>query len=131
MIAWLMTNWLTQIATVAFAIWFARGVWKATMRPRLTYVSHQEVKGHGTLLTVKRQELLPPWRMLEETWLLPGKSYYDQTAIRESDGSKIWWDRVLTIGSSNLCHQLYGLHAIKLARDAETDELLKQEARPN
>lgn len=124
MIAWLMTNWMTQLATVVFAIWFARGVWKATMRPRLTYVSHQEVKGHGWFLTVRRQQLLPPFLRVEETWHLTSLDHYYSTTTRVSDG------HVLT-DRTDLEKSLCRLVAIAKARDAETDELLKQEARPN
>lgn len=123
MIAWLMTNWMTQLATIAFATWFARGVWKATMRPRLTYVSHSKVEGHGWFLTVRRQHLLPPFMCVEETWHLHDLSGYGTTA-RVSDGHELT-DR------TDLRHSLANLVLAARARDAETDELLKQEARPN
>jgi hypothetical protein len=121
MISWLLTNWITQSLWLLAAIWFANGLRKAVMRPRVTYVTHSNLQGHGTLLTVKRQELLPPWRTLDETWLLVS-SRDNKTATRESDGKSLedgWLD---TIGSP-LTRRFHALVAVHEARAKETETL--------
>jgi hypothetical protein len=123
-IAWLLSSWMGQLAFAVFAIWFARGVWKATMRPRLTYVSHSEVKGHGWFITVRRQELIPPWRTIEETWLTDSLSVSNSTLTRVGDG-KVLYD------FGPLSRSLLQLIVVARARDAETEQILKPEARPN
>jgi hypothetical protein len=121
MIAWLLTSWIGQIAAVVFAAWFLHGLWKATMRPRVTLVSYTELKERTQcLLAVRRNELLPPWRTLEETWLLEVRSWY---CVRESDGRRI------TSGNSGLAESLHGLWDFAQARAAETDELIADEKR--
>jgi hypothetical protein len=129
-IAWLMTNWVTQLVWVVFAAWFARGVWKATMRPRLTYVEHSEVtKGErATILTVKRIQRLPPWRTLKETWVLIGKFGYYDCAIRESDGLRVSTNNDVWGG---VVQQLYGMREVLRVREAETEQLSAPERRPN
>jgi hypothetical protein len=119
MISWLLTNWLTQILCVLAALWFANGLRKAIMRPRVTHVTHSEVEGHGTLLTVKRQELLPPWRTLDETWLLVGR----YSATREKDGKSLDGDPFTLTGGSHLQQNLHGLLAVQEARAKETETL--------
>jgi hypothetical protein len=66
MILW----WLTKLAVGIFAAWFLRGVYAAVCRPRLTYRSHELLKDKRMFITVDRQEVLPPWRSLRETWLV-------------------------------------------------------------
>ncbi len=115
MISWLLTNWITQILWLLAAIWFANGLRKAVMRPRVTYVTHSEIDGHGTLLTVKRQELLPPWRTLEEVWLLEGAP--KRACTRELDGLELRYKH------SDLAERLFGLLTVQEARAKETETL--------
>ena len=127
MIGWLLTNWASQIALVVFAAWFLNGLRKAILRPRIAYVMHSDVKGE-TLLTVRRQERLPPWRLLEETWLLlPDGRHH---CIREGDGKQI---QGYNPGGfdSELAYQLHGLASVKRVRDQETAEVLKERPSAN
>lgn len=115
-------NWLL----LPLAVWFARGLWVATQRPLLKLVSVSKVSDTAKLVTVKRQQLAPPWMLLDEVYLLRQKirdprykyleEYLEPAAFRESDGSKA--DKDLT-----LC--LVGLCAVQEAREAETEELSK------
>jgi hypothetical protein len=118
MIAWLLTGPPGQIVALVFAGWFLNGLRKAVMKPRLTYASHQFVPHQGYFLTVKRQELLPPWRTLDETWFLdkPSPSKKTTACTRESDG----W----TLPNCSLDTVLIHLLLVKLARDAETERLV-------
>lgn len=131
MIDWLLFGLPGQIALCVFAAWFGWGVWKAVMRPRLVYISHVELKhGKGKLLTVKRQQLLPPWLVKEETWLL---APYGKAATREGDGESVA-DGGYSHNSrqAGLARALHGVWEVAVARSAETDELLRDEkARAN
>lgn len=80
-----MTFWLLRIALTAFALWFLRGLWVATQRPRLAYRSHETLAKKRMFITVDRQELLPPWRLLRETWLVSLHTTSD-FPTREGDG---------------------------------------------
>jgi hypothetical protein len=128
-IAWLLSSWIGQLAAVVFAAWFLRGLWKATMRPRLTYISssfaRKEHERREYLVSVKRQELLPPWRTLEETWLvvIAPKGTADWCA-REGDGKFLPQNDKLSV-------RLRALVRLAKARESETEELLKAERRPN
>ena len=118
MIAWVMTNWMTQLAAVVFACWLARGVVVALWRPRLTYSSHSRVeKKKGDFLTVKRQQLLPPWLQVQEVWWVPD-SRREFCCVRESDGYH-------APDKSELELQLHGLMQMANTRSAETEELSK------
>jgi hypothetical protein len=87
MLTWLLTNGIT-VSAIAFAIWFLNGLRKAVFKPRVVYVSHQDIPGEGTLMTVKRQQLIPPWSQIEETWLL-SRGLLDDTATRAPDGAQL------------------------------------------
>lgn len=87
MIPWLFTNWLSQLAALVAAVWLLNGLRKAVFKPRVTYVSHIPVPGDGYMLTVKRQQLLPPWLTVTETWRLTSLDHYGCRATRESDCS--------------------------------------------
>lgn len=125
MIGWILSSWIGQVAFVVFAIWFARGLWKAAMRPRLTLVDVGErLDHHGTFVTVNRLEYLPPWRTFKgEVWLL-----YSDYALRESDGLKV--DGYSTMWSG-VVQELRALVEVRRARDFETEKLTKDERRPN
>lgn len=126
MIAWLLlTNWASQIAWVIFGAWFLNGLRKAIMRPRVTYVAHVAVNDHGTLVTVRRQELIPPWRTLDEVWLL-GVYGGGKSAIRESDGKCLMDGDRDDIGSP-LARRLHALVRVQKARAKETENVLKDE----
>lgn len=125
-VAWLLFGWPGQIALCVFAAWFAWGAWKAVMRPRLTYISHTALERKDSvygkaLLTVKRQQLLPPFLAKEETWLIDPP----HECIREHDG-----EAVNCGGYGNrkaLAACLIGCLKVARARQQETDELLKDE----
>lgn len=130
MIAWLLFGLPGQIAAFGFATWLLWGVWKATMRPRLVYVSHTKLDKDRTfcksLLTVRRQQLLPPFLVKEETWLIDPP----HDCIRENDGEAV----------NAGCHGhrralagcLLGCLKVAEARQKETEELMAdQKARAN
>jgi hypothetical protein len=79
-----MTWWLTKVGALVFAIWFLRGLWVATQRPRLKVLSHEDLGKDGIFVTVMRQQLLPPWLSVRETWLVPDSR--ENCPMRESDG---------------------------------------------
>jgi hypothetical protein len=76
-----MLSWATMVAAAVAAVWFLRGLWVATQRPRLSYRSH-ELTTAGVFITVDRQQLLPPWLNRRETWLLIGDSAYRENEAR-------------------------------------------------
>jgi hypothetical protein len=81
MTTWLLSfgwNWLL----VPVAIWFLRGVYRAMATPRVKLITFTEVKALY-LVDIKRQQLLPPWRCVHETWLVDP---YRPSATREGDG---------------------------------------------
>lgn len=95
MISWLLTSWPGQALALVAALWFLNGLRKAMFKPSLTYISHQVAKragwnGHdGYFVTVERQQLLPPWLLVKETWFvnMAGTRYPSLVeATRESDG---------------------------------------------
>lgn len=102
MTAWLLTNPISYLCYLAAFLWFANGLRKAVFKPRVTYVSHQEVSGGGYLLTVKRQQLLPPWLAVQETWLLTSLSRALGRAFRESDGKVLEYTDLNTKLQGNL-----------------------------
>jgi hypothetical protein len=129
-IGWLLTSWPGQIAIVLFAAWFLRGLWKATMRPRVKLVSWSRLdRGKYSkseyLVTVVRNELLPPWRTLEEAWLV-GETHRGPCATRESDGRKI--EQGITFPSP-LALNLKGLCEVAEAREQETADLIADDPR--
>lgn len=121
-------NWLL----VPVLTWFARGVWVAWTRPRLKYRLHHKVKS-GYLLSVTRQELMPPWRALEETYLVPPSQRisFEGCVSREADGWVVPREIRNKGYSSEAWHQsgyelrLRACLAVALARDEETEELAK------
>lgn len=124
-IAWLMVN-IGSIAVIVFNVWFARGLWVATQRPRIKYIEHSHVKDRGYLLTVDRQQLLPPWLLVSrETWLIPERGYggINTAPVRESDGARAW-DSLNSIESS-LAQRLRGALEVAEAREAELAGLCK------
>lgn len=127
MTAWALSfgwNWML----VPVAIWFLNGLRKALLNPRIRL--HAMTKaGNGHLVVVTRQELLPPWRQLRETWFLTKHPHYgspqDGGAYREGDGRfeghvPGYWTLGSTLGSA-----LFGAMLVAKAREAETEELSK------
>ncbi len=128
MIAWILFGLPGQIAGCVFAAWLAWGVWKAVMRPRLTYISHSPIGDEDrlyakALLTVKRQQLLPPWLVKEETWLIEPP----HGAVREHDGEAVSF--AYDGRRKGLATCLIGCLKVARARKQETDELLKDDPR--
>jgi hypothetical protein len=119
MISWLLTNWLTQTLWVLAALWFVNGLRKAILKPRVTYVTHSKVEGHGSLLTVRRQQLLPPWLTVEETWLVGAHGNW---ATRESDGRRLS-SACSEDDGHGLLTKLEGLLTVQAARAKETETL--------
>lgn len=119
MTAWLLSfgwNWLL----VPVVIWFAHGICVAWARPRLTYCSHTKTKV-GIIVRLKRQELLPPWRELDEEWVLTNER--NHTCTRLTDGYSV--ADVIDCRGFGLWSHLRGLMTSVAARDAETEELSK------
>lgn len=125
MIAWLLTNTLAKLAYLLVGLWLANGVRKALFKPRLKLISVSKSKA-GTFVEVERQQLLPPWLVFKETWFHSLDVYGDSRFRRETDGVSLDADR---FGPVQLERQLAYLLAMNLAREAETDELLKEERR--
>jgi hypothetical protein len=109
--------WLARIAGSAFAIWFLRGLWVASQRPRLTYRSHEVVKA-GMFITVDRQQLVPPWLSERETWLV--HSFGPPT--REGDGYQARDDYG---NCTSLGHRIKALKVTIEARDEQLREISK------
>lgn len=77
MTAWLLSfgwNWLL----VPVAIWWLNGLRKVWLLPRIRVLEVSKFSGGGQLVRIERQELVPPWRLLKETWV-------------RSDGSRSAW----------------------------------------
>jgi hypothetical protein len=118
MTAWLLSfgwNWLL----VPVAAWFLNGLRKALFVPRVRLLQHTK-SGPGFLVTLRRQQLLPPWQNLTETWyVLEAK----KDCVREGDGrhengDNANWD-------SNLALRICCALRVAKARETETEELLK------
>jgi hypothetical protein len=128
MTAWALSfgwNWLL----VPVAIWFVNGLRKAALNPRIRLHSFTRA-GKGHLVEVTRQELLPPWRQLRETWFLHEHPQYkanpyDGQATREGDGRTCSCVPGYMSLSSCLGEALFGALRVAKARDAETEELAK------
>lgn len=122
-----MTSWALSFGwnwvLVPVAIWFVNGLRKALLNPRVKYCSHTSAGHLGKLVIVRRQELLPPWRTLDETWLID-----DRKAVRDGDGWTVFpagqFDAFI-FPSEQVFHRLQGLLRIISARDVETEELSK------
>lgn len=107
-------NWLL----VPVGIWFLNGARKALLKPRVRYLSHSDVSSRGSLVTVERQELLPPWRTLIETYLVRSGHY----PVRESDGHICCnFDG----DTDSLGRRLEGILQVAKFRQIETEELSK------
>lgn len=115
-------NWLL----IPVGIWFALGLRRALRNPRIQYVDHSEV-GNNHLITIRRQEWLPPWRNLTETWHVINYSYhYDTILTREGDGLIYSNASVLDFG---LFHRIRGALRVGIARRKETEGMLREEPR--
>ena len=115
----MLTEWLLKLSWnylfIPVGVWFLRGVWVASTRPRIKYVEHTVLSEQLTLFRVVRQERLPPWRALEETWLLDTR--YGR-ATRESDGKMV--DR-----SNDMYRSLFGHEEMQRAKAQEIEQLTK------
>ena len=117
MILWLISNYAAQAAYVVGAVWFLNGLRKALWKPRVQYLEHAAA-GQQTLIKIRRQQRLPPWRSLVETWLINGNEI-----IREGDGYVLpqpaygtpWWE-------DSLWTAIRGCLIVAKARKLETEE---------
>lgn len=109
-------NWLL----VPVAVWFLRSLYVVMQRPRIRYLAHTKAQRGRYFLTVERQQRLPPWLAVKETWLVDpsGKAI----CTREVDGK---CEGGFDARHSFLGDRLISCLNIALARDAETEELLK------
>lgn len=108
-------NWLL----VPVAIWFLNGLRKALTNPRIKLITHTRVgSAHSDtfIVDLRRQQLLPPWRNVHESWLV---AMSRPSATREGDGRhedgyehKFPWPSVLA-------NQINGALKVSLARDEE------------
>jgi hypothetical protein len=117
--AWLLSfgwNWVL----IPAAAWFARGVYIAWTRPWLKCVSVSKLKGDRALVTVMRQERLPPWRRIEETWYVGTRQdmWGDRTARAHREGDGV-------AASTELSAAISGIVLVAIAREQETEELAK------
>jgi hypothetical protein len=117
-IGWLVFGWPGQVALVVFTAWFLNGLRKVFFKPRLVYVEHQRVT-EGSIVSVRRQELWPPWRVLDERWL-----------VNSSQGSSRLGDGAFVSTRHDLCRALV---ALIIAHDAEQEltERLGHEDKPS
>ena len=133
MIAWILSNSLSQLLWLALGLYAVNGVRKALFKPRLRVISFSKTKA-GEFVETERQQLLPPWLTIKETWMAePNQTYrHDYSTykftdyLRESDGVAMSSGRFKLIGHP-LSLQLTAALSVKKAREAETDELLKEE----
>jgi len=114
------------VALAIFAAWFAWGLLRAIKNPRVKYVSHATLSGNlrgKSLLTVRRQQLLPPWLIREETWLVD-----DHGAIREGDGAQALTPDLsaVFVNGGWLFLHLIGCLRVAEAREQETEEVLSK-----
>lgn len=123
-VAWvvMLTPSLWKFAAAAAGLWFGRGIYIAYTRPRLRLIDARKVTEHEVVLMVKRQELLPPWRLLEETW-----ATYDaegpmsiRVAIREDGWLQQGGDQYHATG---LGKQLCNLSRISRTKQADLEKL--------
>jgi hypothetical protein len=112
MIAWLMTNWLESI----IGLWLLNGLRKAVMKPRIRIVRLAKANGE-TFVDTERQQLLPPWLTIKETWQKVRVDYHTDF-VRASDGVLLSADR---FGPVHLHRQLARLVDIAEAK-AKADE---------
>jgi hypothetical protein len=127
MITWIVANGM-QIGGVVFAVWFLNGLRKAIFKPRITYVSHVVIGNKGYFLTVKRQQLLPPWLLVEETWHLDDLGPFP-VATRTSDGAcggkEFLRDRLVSTMKMRLLKEQADANAIaELDREMAREEKL-------
>lgn len=83
MTTWVLSfgwNWLL----VPVLVWFLNGLRKATLNQRTRLVSAHEAGG-VLRLEIDRQEMLPPWRTVRETWIT-SKLEMHEAWTRLSDG---------------------------------------------
>lgn len=109
-------NWLL----VPAAVWFVRGVYVAWTRPWLRCVSVSKAGKDSVLISVERQERMPPWRLLKETYAIgvARDHWGDRNALahREGDGWR---------AHDSLSAALHGILIVSDARERETEELSK------
>jgi hypothetical protein len=118
---WLIVNFWPWVL-VPVAIWLLRGLWVATQRPRVWYLHHSKAGRLGRLVTVRRQQLLPPWLQVTETWFVPNDGTFMK---REGDG-KAAMTRVYGHDyESELGSLIRGALTVGEARAAELEELAK------
>ncbi len=117
MTSWIFSfgwNWLLG----PVAIWFLNGLRKAVLKPRVRYLSHSIV-GSDALVTIERQELLPPWRTLVESYLVrPGHH-----PCRESDGHTC--KSIMDNDTTGLGERIEAVLMVAKVRTKETEELSK------
>lgn len=125
-----MTHWIISFglnwALVPVAVWFLYGLKKVLLNPwfKLNFVTKTK---NGYFLNVTRQEFLPPWRQVKETWLLCKHPYYreknDMIAIRKEDGKKKPCVPGYSLLSSFTGERLNNLLIVSLAEEEETQDL--------
>jgi hypothetical protein len=110
-------NWLL----VPVAIWFLNGLRKAFLNPRIKVLTFTKVPD-GYLVNLNRQQLLPPWLMRQETWLV---DRYRPSATREGDGRYEDGYENRFPAPSGLACNIAGALRVAIAREQETEELSK------
>lgn len=102
---------------VPVGIWLLNGLRKALLHPWIRFLDFSETS-LGVLVTVVRQEHLPPWRQLTETYLLPPEK--DAFVTREVDGYVCSYEGK----HSALGRRLRAAFRVAKARKMETDGLV-------
>jgi hypothetical protein len=119
---WFFTNYGMQLLYLGGGLWLLNGLRKAVFKPRLQYVSHQAIKGDGHMVTLKRQQLLPPWMTVEETWHVP---YIGPvTDITRQDGKAL--NYMNTIGTAETLRAgIVGLLKMRLLKEKSDKQAIK------
>lgn len=120
---WFFTNWIAQVVYLLAGLWFLNGLRKVFFKPRIKIVSFTRTKA-GEFVDVERQQLAPPWLTLKEVWWR-GETYDD--FVRETDG--LPGDAARFGPDVDLSKMIASALRVKKAREIETEELLKEEAR--
>ncbi len=119
-----MTSWLISFGwnwlLVPVAIWFLSRLYAVLLNPRIKYVTHSKATGSKYFLTVNRQNRLPPWLNVQETWLVC--LYGSDPCCREHDGKA---ERGIDGIHSFLGDRLIGCLKVAIAREEELERLSK------
>lgn len=114
-----MTWFIVKLASVIFGLWFLNGLRKVWRNPRFKIVSYDKydsgLSKYGDpvvaiRLNVKRQEFIPPFRVLDEVWM----KFDDSSSWKRVPDGKVYQE---SIG-------LYDLYLIYIAEQTYLDKTI-------